>query len=157
MKSETQKCEARDDHASAFDPKSKLLYVFGGYVNGDKSNDMWSYDLVNDSWKCLHSGDYKKDIAKQNPKNIPSPRVGARMVQIDDKTIYIHNGHDNDNEKISDIWKFDIDTNQWSEIEQKGDVPKGRNGHSIHLHDGFLVMFGGILGITEESDDIYLF
>jgi len=36
-------------------------------------------------------------------------------------------------------------------------VPQGRNGHSLHLHDGFLIMFGGILGITEESDDIYMF
>ena len=55
------------------------------------------------------------------------------------------------------MWKFDIETNQWTEIEQKGDVPNGRNGHSLHLHDGFLIMFGGILGITEESDDIYVF
>jgi hypothetical protein len=53
------------------------------------------------------------------------------MVQIDEKTVYIHNGHDNDNEKISDMWKFDLPTNQWTQIEQRGDVPPGRNGHSL--------------------------
>ena len=80
-KGEAQKtCEARDDHASVFDPSSKILYVFGGYVNGDKSNDMWQYDLVKEEWKLLHPGDYKLDISKQNNKKIPSPRVGARMV-----------------------------------------------------------------------------
>jgi hypothetical protein len=101
-------CEARDDHASHFDPTSKILYVFGGYVNGDKSNDMWSFNLTTEVWKCLHSGDYKKVT---NNNKIPCPRVGARMVQIDETTIYIHNGHDDDNEKISDMWKFDLETN----------------------------------------------
>ena len=116
-KGEAQKtCEARDDHASAFDPNTKILYVFGGYVNGDKSNDMWQYDLGKEEWKLLHPGDYKLDEAKQNKKKIPSPRIGAKMVQIDATTIYIHNGHDNDNEKISDMWKFDITSNQWTEI-----------------------------------------
>jgi hypothetical protein len=111
-KGEAQKtCEARDDHASCFDENSKILYVFGGYVNGDKSNDMWQYDLKNELWTCLHTGDYKLAANKQNAKKVPSPRVGARMVQIDSKTLYIHNGHDNDNEKISDLWKFDVETN----------------------------------------------
>ena len=79
------------------------------------------------------------------------------MIQIDDNTLFIHNGHDNDNEKISDLWKFDISSNQWTEIEQKGEVPPGRNGHSLHLHNGYLIMFGGILEITKESEDIYVF
>jgi N-acetylneuraminic acid mutarotase len=79
------------------------------------------------------------------------------MVQIDEKTVYIHNGHDNDNEKISDMWKFDLLTNQWTQIEQRGDVPPGRNGHSLQLYNGFLIMFGGILEITKESEDIYIF
>jgi hypothetical protein len=80
-------------------------------VNGDKSNDMWQYDLGKEEWKLLHPGDYKLDEAKQNKKKIPCPRIGAKMVQIDASTIYIHNGHDNDNEKIGDMWKYDITSN----------------------------------------------
>jgi hypothetical protein len=64
-KGESQKCcEARDDHASVFDEKTQILYVFGGYVNGDKSNDMWCYNLLSEEWKCLHPGDYKLDVSK---------------------------------------------------------------------------------------------
>jgi hypothetical protein len=55
------------------------------------------------------------------------------------------------------MWKFDIETNQWTEIEQKGEVPHGRNGHSLQVHGDFLIMFGGILEITKESEDIYIF
>lgn len=90
------------------------------------------------------------------------------MIQVDAKTLYIHNGHDNDNEKISDLWKYDLESNQWTQIEQLGEVPpvsklilnlifQGRNGHTLELHDGYLIMFGGILEITKESEEIYIF
>ena len=36
------------------------MYVFGGYVNGDKSNDLWKYNMIENSWTCLHKGDYKE-------------------------------------------------------------------------------------------------
>ena len=54
-------CEPRDDHCSIFDEKTSNFYVFGGYVNGDKSNDLWSYNLTSEKWSCLHEGDYKKE------------------------------------------------------------------------------------------------
>jgi hypothetical protein len=69
-----------------------VFYIFGGYVNGDKSNDLWKFDLKTYSWTCLAEGDYKLPIRKQNPKNIPPPRVGARMVLVDSKTLIVHTG-----------------------------------------------------------------
>ena len=36
-------CPPRDDHASVFDENTATMYVFAGYVDGDKSNDIWSY------------------------------------------------------------------------------------------------------------------
>lgn len=51
-------CEPRDDHAAHFDPPTAIMYVFGGYVRGDKSNDLWAYSLNDDKWECLHPGDY---------------------------------------------------------------------------------------------------
>lgn len=99
------------------------MYIFGGYVNGDKSNDLWKYDVTLERWTCLEAGDFKLEPHKQNHKKYPPPRIGARMVCIDEKTLYVHNGHDNDNEKLHDIWKFDLTSNAWSEIQQKGEVP----------------------------------
>jgi hypothetical protein len=34
------------------------MYVFGGYVSGDKANDLWSYSMTEEKWNCLHPGDY---------------------------------------------------------------------------------------------------
>jgi len=55
-------CEARDDHSAAFDEKNGCFYIFGGYVNGDKSNDLWKFDLNTSNWTCLAEGDYQLPI-----------------------------------------------------------------------------------------------
>ena len=51
-------CEARDQHSAVFDEDGAIMYVFGGYVAGDKANDLWSYSLNEGKWTCLHPGDY---------------------------------------------------------------------------------------------------
>ena len=79
------------------------------------------------------------------------------MILIDKNTIYLHNGHDNDNEKLGDLWKYQMDIGEWIPIKQKGDVPPARNGHSLERVGEFLVLFGGILDITKESEEMYLF
>lgn len=38
------------------------------------------------------------------------------MIMIDSDTIFVHGGHDCENEKLNDIWMFDLKTNTWSEI-----------------------------------------
>ena len=51
-------CPERDQHSSCFDDQGAIMYVFGGYVKGDKANDMWLYSLNESKWTCLHEGDY---------------------------------------------------------------------------------------------------
>ena len=55
-------CEIRDDHACFYDKDRDCMYIFGGYVNGDKANDLWKYDFLGSKWVLLHPGDYKKQI-----------------------------------------------------------------------------------------------
>lgn len=145
----------KEDHAAAFDSKAEKCYIFGGYIDGDKSNDIWSFDLGSRKWECLHPGDYKEPEFKQQPKKIPAPRIGAKMIQIAPDTLLVQNGHDNENEKIGDLWKFDLNARTWTAIEQKGDVPAGRTGHTLINYRGYLIMYGGILEVTKETEDIY--
>lgn len=37
--------QGRDDHSFFMDREGQILYIFGGYVSGGKSNDLWKYDL----------------------------------------------------------------------------------------------------------------
>lgn len=126
-------------------------------MNGDKANDLWKYDLVLEKWNCLHKGDYFLDFNRQKPNEIPTARVGARMVLINEKTLLLHNGHDTDNEKLQDMWKYDLTTNVWQQVEQKGDVPPGRSGHTLVKYKDVLFLYGGILEITKESEDMYAY
>lgn len=71
--------------------------------------------------------------------------------------IYIHSGHDNENEKLSDLWKFSEQTDSWSQVHQLGDIPAGRSGHTLVVYKEFFIMFGGILEVTKESDEIFIY
>ena len=42
-------------------------------------------------------------------------------------------------------------------MQQNGEVPHGRNGHTLIKHGDYLIMFGGILEVTKESEDLYAF
>lgn len=55
------------------------------------------------------------------------------------------------------MWQFDETTNEWTELEQYGDAPNARSGHSLHVYGDYLILFGGILEITKEQDMIYMF
>jgi len=50
-------------------------------------------------------------------RKFPAPRIGCRMVKVDSKTLFLHNGHDNDNEKLGDLWSFDLVTNTWRQVD----------------------------------------
>jgi Galactose oxidase, central domain len=135
------------------------MYIFGGYVRGGKSNDLWKYDLENNDWVLLNEGDYKNTDPKYHqdrPKNIPAPRIGAAILEFK-QAIYLFGGHDEQNEKLDDFWKFDLASKQWILIESTGSKPTGRNGHSMVLINNKLVMFGGILEITKETDDVFIY
>ena len=45
------------------------MFIFGGYVRGGKSNDLWRYDFAANQWNELESGDYlitdPKELAKE--------------------------------------------------------------------------------------------
>ena len=69
----------------------------------------------------------------------------------------MQNGHDNENEKLNDMWKFDLATNTWAQVKQNGIVPQGRTGHTLIHYKEYLIMYGGILEVTKETEDMFAF
>jgi hypothetical protein len=55
------------------------------------------------------------------------------------------------------MWTFDLKSQTWSLAQQKGDVPPGRSGHTLVCFKNCLILYGGILEITKESEDMYIF
>lgn len=89
------------------------MFIFGGYVRGGKSNDLWKYDFANNQWLELDKGDYMITDEKYlnlHSKERPVPRIGGGIIYYK-QCIYLFGGHDESNEKRDDFWKFDLTTN----------------------------------------------
>ena len=43
----------RDDHSCTTTEDNRMV-IFGGFVKGSRSNDIYAYDFTNNSWECLY-------------------------------------------------------------------------------------------------------
>ena len=68
--------------------------------------------------------------------------------------MYIFGGKDEDNEKLKDLWTFDLINNTWSEIECDSSMIVSRSGHSACIYGDYMLLFGGIHEVTKELDDM---
>ena len=87
--------------------------MFGGFINGTRSNDIVAldYDKASNTCKIKQISENKIDPA------YPIQRAGhahAAFRETDAQGnlgnlgIYIFGGHDEENNKLNDLWKFDI-------------------------------------------------
>ncbi|MCR4315753.1 MAG: hypothetical protein NUW37_05305 [Planctomycetes bacterium] len=142
---------ARSNHASAYDPELRRIYIWGGRMGGEFDRAMWYYDIVGNRWHAVCASGLA-----------PSPRHGAAMVFVASKNmIFLHGGlaaadAKKKSKQVSptqnDAWCFDLDTMKWSPVPSVGeDALPRRWGHTV-VHDeirGNLFLLGGL-----ESDEL---
>eukprot|EP01064_Diplonema_japonicum_P034904 TRINITY_DN7383_c0_g1_i1.p1 TRINITY_DN7383_c0_g1~~TRINITY_DN7383_c0_g1_i1.p1 ORF type:complete len:848 (+),score=193.34 TRINITY_DN7383_c0_g1_i1:60-2546(+) len=100
---------------------NKRLLLFGGRCNkpeGKKhkmgySNELWTFDTRHKKWRHLKEANQP-----------PSKRAGHAVCKVG-TVMYVHGGSDT-NTVYDDLWKYDIDTQTWSELSIVG-IP--RHGH----------------------------
>ena len=68
-------------------------------------------------------------------------------------------GQDDENNKLNDLWEFDFTTKTWREIKNaEGEYqPSVRSGHTSVVYQDKMFIFGGILEITKELNDMIVF
>jgi N-acetylneuraminic acid mutarotase len=72
--------------------------------------------------------------------------------------MYVFGGKDADNNKLNDLWRLDLQTYKWEEINTSdGYRPRERSGHSCDIIDQYMIVFGGIYEITKELNDLHLY
>jgi len=90
-------------------------------------------------WKCLFNA--------KSHKNTEYPKARAHgSFNLQNKSIYIYGGKDF-NYIFLDLWKFDLETNKYSQIELVNPLP-GRFGHSGVIYNNKLLIFGGTKGVA---------
>lgn len=80
--------------------------MFGGYVNGMKTNEICSFNFKDSQW----------DIVKPKSKATPQVRAGHSATIAEDKMIVV-GGLDDDNERLNDVWEYDMTKNEWNELD----------------------------------------
>ena len=81
-----------------------------------------------------------------NVTNMPTVRYGQSVAAVDNK-IYVTGGEDNDDQTISSVDCYDLDTNTWS---QMANMNIARRGHSLISVHGRLYAIGGF-GVRNEG------
>lgn len=142
--------EPRDDHTMVqVSPNS--FVIFGGFVNGSRRNDVYSFafDGREVNWTLLAAN-------SSDSKAAPAPRA-SHCAGFHAGTMYIIGGEDEDHNKLNDFWAFDIEAKSWNKLECAGQEEFCRSGASASVVNGRVYIFGGILEITKELNDMYVF
>ncbi|MBP7022436.1 MAG: hypothetical protein KBC30_11570 [Planctomycetes bacterium] len=130
------------------------IYVFGGVkpdidsidqersnlIEGDQIFGYFSYSSENETWnfQTIPLGE-----------NGPSARYGHSMIAMDN-TLYLFGGTD-DEIMFNTIWKYDVNKNNWQEIDtEQSEIPEGRYLHTMlpHLNKEFWILGGSSGGAT---------
>jgi N-acetylneuraminic acid mutarotase len=112
------------------------LYVFGGRVQGSGRvyvNDLWKYDPIQQTWEELIAAD---------PSHMPCKRHNHSCV-VEADAIYVFGGQTRSNAYLGDLWRFDLNTRQWSELA----TSQPRHSHAALKHERSMLIFGGRTGL----------
>ena len=71
--------------------------------------------------------------------------------------MYVFGGKNDDSEKMSDLWVFNIADEMWTELLPSGEIPFERSGHSMSVIGDNIVVFGGIWDVTKELNDLHAY
>lgn len=97
----------RDDHSS-FDFKDGTFLTFGGFVNGSRTGQVIKFKQ--------EGATLNASLLEPSGETSPCFRASLSMGVFENK-MFIFGGQDDDNNKLADMWTFDLSTQAWSQVE----------------------------------------
>lgn len=71
-------------------------------------------------------------------------------------SVFVFGGQDDENNKLGDLWEFNVTTKAWVQIGQS--LPDlARSGHVAVAFGNKMYVFGGILEVTKELNDLLVY
>ena len=143
------------------------LVVFGGFSKGTFSNTVYTYDILENSWRNNEQHESDNEILEEGggtavqtevgTASAPEPRINHSQVTVG-TSIVIYGGVDKNGNCYDDIWKFDLISNSWKKILVNGEIPKARQGHTaIVVDDNQILFFGGKTANIFEINELWKF
>jgi N-acetylneuraminic acid mutarotase len=127
---------------------SNKIYLIGGFDHTSMYNDVNIYDFENHK------------IIKVDDKNKKFSHRAGHSASTVEKKIFLFGGQVYRDRKgydfKNDLHVFDTESNTWTEIEQKGDIPSKRSQHQSFIYKNNLFIIGGHDANTFFRDIYYL-
>ncbi|KAB2009718.1 hypothetical protein ES319_D10G187100v1 [Gossypium barbadense] len=143
--------EPRFNHAATV-VGNKMIVVGGESANG-LLDDVQVLNFDTFSWTMASSKLY---LSPSNlPLKIPSCK-GHSLVSWGKKALLVGGRTDPANDKVS-VWSFDTETECWSVMEAKGEIPVARSGHIVVRASSVLILFGGEDAKKKKLNDLHMF
>ncbi|KAE8076726.1 hypothetical protein FH972_015358 [Carpinus fangiana] len=142
---------ARFNHAAAV-IGSKMIVVGGESGNG-LLDDVQVLNFDRFTWATASSKIYLSPSSL--PLKIPACK-GHSLVSWGKKILLIGGKTDPSSDRVS-VWAFDTETECWSLMEAKGDIPVARSGHTVVRASSVLILFGGEDAKRRKLNDLHMF
>jgi len=142
-------------------PTSNDLYMFGGEYNNGVENIVfdellcWNPDAKPDTEDLEEKKDHAKGIWKRIIPPVRPPARCSHTTVFYNHALYVFGGELATAENYhhyKDIWKFDLNTNLWTEMKpnNKGG-PTSRSGHRALVWRHYMVVYGGFYEAVREA------
>ncbi|KAL1803792.1 hypothetical protein ACET3Z_032439 [Daucus carota] len=141
----------RLNHAAAV--IGNKMVVVGGESGHGLLEDVQVFNFDRFSWTTASSKLYLSPTSL--PLKIPACK-GHSLVSWGKKALMVGGKTDPASDRIS-VWAFDTETECWSLMEAKGDIPAARSGHTVVRASSVLILFGGEDAKRRKLNDLHMF
>ncbi|XP_073100663.1 uncharacterized protein [Elaeis guineensis] len=139
-------------HHAASGVGSKMVVV-----GGDSGDGLLDDTLILSLDKLTWAAAAPKVHLSPNGHSLKIPACkGHSLVSWGKMVLLIGGKTDPVSHQIS-VWSFDVETECWTNIEAKGDIPAARSGHTVIRAGPALILFGGEDVKGRKLNDLHMF
>lgn len=129
----------RDRHSAVV--YKNEFYVFGGFDGHARVNDLYKYDIEDNTWSRI--------IPSTISTTIPTPRHSHSAVVYKD-SMYIFGGYDGS--YSCNLYEYNFVNNAWSLVNTVGRIPRARYRASCVMYNDKMIIHAGHDGTRHLSD-----
>ncbi len=130
-----------------------LVYVFGGYIEGRCTDELWELEPATSLWRKLTSESKQRPEARAN-------HSAVTWRAHDEEVMLVFGGLTQGLDRLNDMWMYHVSANTWEEIRFSAAVgslvPCPRSEHSAVVHRDHMIVFGGRGNALKELNDMMI-
>jgi hypothetical protein len=130
-----------------YDSESDKILIFGGFDGSGMSEELWAFDYETKKW------------TNKTPSSGPLGRCGQGFIYDSKRDLCImFGGVGNDEKYYNDTWKYDYNSNTWTELfPVDSPSPRCKGGIAYDSKSDRIIWFGGYGPDKELLDETWAY